>query len=487
MKFILHRSTFGSALAASLALLSSASALGQTSSALMRFETRSHRESSGVHLGRQLGESRVGSLDESIERETRHFTVVRAEGANLMRIHFSQFDLDRVSEIHLTSIADGATQRFTHDMLEAWGGWSAIFNGDAVLVQLLVAPEESVSFEIDEVAVNVPPDEPFEGQGEGGIASICGSDNRVASTDSRVGRLSGANCGTGGGCGGCTAWLTSIGSALTAGHCGTASGGLIEFNVPDSSAAGLPVAAAPEDQYPVGQSYYALQEAGVGFDWAIMDVGPNANTGLRAHWVQGYFHLDPDIPSNDTTLRITGYGVDNSPTGSAPSTCCAWSNGSCIRTGCNSDSLTLQTSTGPKSSHATNSLEYAVDTEPANSGSPVIVNSSDFAIGIHTNGGCTSSGGANSGTRLTQAVLAEYLDIFLGDNTIFVDFANVSPIDLGSALNPLPTVTSGISAAPTGGTVAIAGGTYSAASGHVGTFTKAVTLRAVSGNVTIGN
>jgi hypothetical protein len=218
-----------------------------------------------------------------------------------------------------------------------------------------------------------------------------------------------------------------------------------------------------------------------------MDVGPNANTGLRAHWVQGYFHLDPDIPSNDTTLRITGYGVDNSPAGSAPSTCCAWSNGSCIRMGCNSDSLTLQTSTGPKSSHATNSLEYAVDTEPANSGSPVIINSSDFAIGIHTNGGCTSSGGANTGTRLTQAVLAEYLGIFLGDNTVFVDFANVSSTDLGTALNPLPTVISGMTAAPTGGTVAIAGGSYSAASGHTGTFTKAVTLNAVSGNVTIGN
>ncbi len=471
-------------LAASMTLLSSAIAHGQNSS-LMRFETRSHHEASGVHLGAPSDASRIALDEESVERDIRHFTVVRAEGANLIRIRFGQFDLDRVSEIHLTSIADGATQRFTHAMLEAWDGWSAIFNGDAVLVRLLVAPGESVSYEIHEVAVNLPPTE--SGEGEGGVASICGSDSRVASTDSRVGRLSGANCGSGGGCGGCTAWLTSIGCAMTAGHCGTASGGLIEFNVPDSSAAGLPVASAPEDQYPVGAAYYAFQNADIGFDWAIMDVGPNANTGLRAHWVQGYFHLDPDIPSNDTTLRITGYGVDNSPAGSAPSTCCAWSNGSCIRTGCNADSLTLQTSTGPKSSHATNSLEYAVDTEPANSGSPVIVNSSDFAIGIHTNGGCTTSGGANSGTRLTQAVLAEYLDLFLGENAVFVDFANVSPVDLGTALNPLPTVTGGIAAAPAGGTVAIAGGTYSASSGHVGTFTKAVTLRAVSGNVTIGN
>jgi hypothetical protein len=177
MKSTLHRSV----LAASLALLASASALGQTSS-LMRFETRDHREASGVHLG----EPRAASPDETVQRETRHFTVVRAEGAHLMRVHFGQFDLDHVSEIHLTSIADGATQRFTHAMLEAWGGWSAIFNGDAVLVQLMVAPDESVSFEIDEVAVNMPPTET--GEGDGGIASICGSDNRTASTDSRVGR-----------------------------------------------------------------------------------------------------------------------------------------------------------------------------------------------------------------------------------------------------------------------------------------------------------
>jgi hypothetical protein len=478
MQFTLPHAT----LAASIALLCGGSALGESSS-LMRFETRSHRESSGIHVGDAQTKDAVASLDETPQLATRHFSVVRAEGAHMIRVHFAQFDLDQVSEIHITSLADGATQRFTHDMLEAWSGWSAIFNGDSVLVQLLVAPNESVSFEIDEIAANTPPTE----ISEGGIATICGSDSRTESNDSRVGRLSGANCGDGGGCGGCTAWLTSIGCALTAGHCGTASGGLIEFNVPASNSAGLPVAAAPEDQYPVGGSYYAFQEADVGFDWAIMDVGPNANTGLRAHWVQGYFHLDPDIPADNTTLRITGYGVDNSPAGSAPSTCCAWSNGSCIRTGCNADSLTLQTSTGPKSDHTTNSLSYAVDTEPANSGSPVIVNSSDFAIGIHTNGGCTSTDGANVGTRLTQAVLSDYLNIFLGTNTVFVDFANVSSIDLGTALNPLQSVVAGMSTTPTNGTVAIAGGSYTAANGHTGTFTKAVTLQAVSGTVTIGN
>jgi len=473
---------------AALSLSFAVAASGQTSS-LMRFEAQPHRAASGVHTGdvAVMPDERDAPPEGSEgaqEIAPRYWTVVKSSDAHLIRVHFGQFDLGRASEIHLTSIADGAIQRFTHDMLEAWDGWSAIFNGDAVLVQLLVAPGESASFEIDEMSTNNPIIE----FGDGGIATLCGADGRSASTDSRVGRLSGPNCGGGGGCGGCTAWLSSVGSALTAGHCGTASGGLIEFNVPNSNGAGLPVASNPNDQYPVGTTYYAFQDGDVGFDWAIMSVGPNANTGLRAHWVQGYFHLTPLLPSDGTTLRITGCGIDNSPSGSQPGTCCGWdSNGNCTHFGCNSTSLTVQTSTGDKTDDTTNAVFYAVDTEPANSGSPVIRNSNGYAIGVHTNGGCTSSGGENKGTRLTQAVLSEYLDLFLGADTVFVDHENVSTIDFGSALFPVGTLPLGVALAGSGDVVALAGGSYTAASGNTGVFTKAVTLRAVSGNVTIGN
>ena len=480
----------GTALSASLAgSAAGQTTSGQTASTMMRFETQTYRAASGIQIGDAFAlESADRSDDESdgIEKQLspRFWTVVQAPNTHMIRVHFSQFDLDRNSEIHLTSIADGGTQRFTHAMLDAWQGWSAIFNGDAVLVQLLVAPGETVSFEIDEMSTSSP----SEGLGDGGVATLCGTDSRSASSDSRVGRLSGPNCGSGGGCGGCTAWLTSVGCALTAGHCGTASGGLIEFNIPNSSSSGQPVASNPDDQYPVGTTFYALQDGGVGFDWAIMNVGPNANTGLQAHWVQSYFHLTPLNPSDGSTLRITGCGVDNSPSGSQPGTCCATdSNGNCTHSGCNSSSLTLQTSTGAKTDDTTNAVFYAVDTEPANSGSPVIRTSTDFAIGIHTNGGCTSSGGENKGTRLTQATLSQFLNTFLGANSAFVDHADVSLADIGSALSPMQTLPLGVGIAPVGGSVALAGGSYTAAAGNTGVFTKAVTLRAVSGVVTIGN
>ncbi len=448
----------------------------------MRFDAQPYEHASGEH------EAEPGPLFDDAERKRlvmRHMTLVQSPGANMMRVHFIDYDLGEHSEIHLNSLRDGAVQRFTHAMLKEWAGWSAIFNGDLVLVQLFVAPGDAARFEIDQIAINNPPVEFV----EGGVASICGVDNRIASSDSRVGRLSGPNCGNGGsgnGCGGCTAWLTSVGSAVTAGHCGNGSGGLIEFNVPMSASNGAPVAAAPEDQYPVGVTWFASQDGGTGLDWAIMSVGPNSNTGLRAHWVQGYFHLSPNLPADVTTLRITGYGVDSTPAGSQPTLCCGTDgDGNCNRWGCNSASLTLQTATGPKVSHSTNMFTYAVDTEPANSGSPVIWSTFDYAIGVHTNGGCTADGGANAGTRITQSALSQWLNSFISGAT-FVDFAPVSASQQGTALNPARTVTLGMSLAPVGGTVAIAGGSYNTGSGHIGTFSKAVTLTAVSGNAVIG-
>lgn len=472
------------AILAGAALAAGAPALAQGSE-LMRFDSHPYGVSSGTHTEPPPADwTRSEAEGSEPALATRYWTVVRSPGVNLIRVHFGAYDLGTLSEVRLTSLADNASQRFTQSTLEAWDGWSAIFNGDAVLVQLLVAPGETAQFAIDEIAVNDPPVQVL----DGGIATLCGLDNRVASGDSRVGRLSGPNCGSGGGCGGCTAWLTSIGCALTAGHCGTASGGLIEFNVPASSASGNPVAANPDDQYPVGTTFYAFQDGGLGFDWAIMSVGPNANTGLLAHWVQGYFHLTPVLPGDGATMRVTGCGVDNSPAGASPNTCCAWDgNGNCTHMGCNSASLTLQTSTGSKTGDTANRLFYAVDTEPANSGSPVIRTATDFAVAIHTNGGCTAGGGENSGTRLTQSVLWDWLNIFLGDNVVFVDYADVSSVELGDALTPSPTVMLGASLAPSGGTVAIAGGNYGAASGNTGTITKAITLRAASGVVTIGN
>jgi hypothetical protein len=86
------------------------------------------------------------------------------------------------------------------------------------------------------------------------------------------------------------------------------------------------------------------------------------------------------------TIRITGYGADSGE----------------------SDNI-QQTHAGPFVLDSGTTLGYQADTQGGNSGSPVIWDEADVAIGIHTHGGCSS--GSNKGTDLAghvafQAALA---------------------------------------------------------------------------------
>src|SRR5690606_1209852 len=91
------------------------------------------------------------------------------------------------------------------------------------------------------------------------------------------------------------------------------------------------------------------------------------------------------------TIRITGYG-----TGGGPSS--TWSQ-------------VQKTHTGPYSSLSGTTVRYRVDTTGGNSGSPV-ENESDAGkvIGIHTHGGCTSSGGSNAGTAIQHTGIQNALN-----------------------------------------------------------------------------
>ncbi|CAK4717063.1 unnamed protein product, partial [Aphanomyces euteiches] len=51
-----------------------------------------------------------------------------------------------------------------------------------------------------------------------------------------------------------------------------------------------------------------------------------------------------------------------------------------------------------------NVLGYNVDTQGGSSGSPIISAKDNLVIGLHDCGGCTSSGGANTGIRIEQVV-----------------------------------------------------------------------------------
>jgi len=408
-------------------------------------------------------------------------------GTDWMRLRIGDFQLGEGSDITVSSLLDGGTQRHTAATLAEWDNWTAVFNGDAVEVVLHVGPYDEGAFvaietvayaEVDDI--DHPPDPPS------AVASLCGTDSRVASSDSRVGRMF---------FGGCTGWLISNGGVLTAGHCMPNLGGVLEFNVPQSRSNGATVAADPSDQYPISGNYTAFQNSGVGADWGQFLVGTNANTGRSAHIAQGFFRLTDASPEVDTLLRVTGYGVDNTPTGTGGSgaACCDSTNDDVCEYNCNSTSNTLQTSTGPLDEIRGSEIRYRVDTTPANSGSPIIWESDNgLAIGIHDAGGCDSSsaGNVNGGTAFWQPTLAAYINDLRGSSAVYVDVARAILHPFGTVFRPFETVAQGVAAVPNGGVVSIVKGNYPASAGNTftaGTGNKAMTLEAPVGIVTIGN
>lgn len=408
-----------------------------------------------------------------------------------MQVRFSDYDLGNDSYIILTSLDDGDWQYLDQTYLPIYSDTSGIFSGGGVELALYLAPgDDGVFVNVGEILVGDP--SVFDADPtatEGGVASICGDfDDRVTSNDPRCGRLF---------FGGCTGWLVHNGAALTAGHCGNPDGNLsgvtLEFNVPASSSTGVPNQAVLNNQYPV-TGVFAFESDGEGEDYSVFSVGLNSNTQLRAHLVQGFYHMTGLVPSEGTTLRVTGYGLDNRPAGPSFTCCSRDADGTCTHTNCNSSSLTQQTDTGSCNDCLVGTaIEHTVDTEPANSGSPILWESRNLAIAIHTEGGCDNffSDYDNAGTWLGYGPLSSTLHGVLGPGTVWANSVAAFPVaELGLAIYPTRTVTTAVNFVPNGGQLAIVAGFYPASAGN--TFTagadgKFMTFLAPVGPATIGN
>jgi len=426
---------------------------------------------SGVHQG--TGTLYIGFED-----------TVTITDTPLLRLHFSDYNLGSASSITITSMSDNAIQRLDSSTIEQWEDSSAYFNGDSVKIQLAVAPGDTdVFFEIDKVTIykGASADDPdvfretllsqaraifpnFDEFEE----TLCGVDNRTQFDDPRVGRLS---------YGGCTAWLTSNGSVLTAGHCvdgdpdlagpllpnGMLDGSIqvFELNVPSSLGDGTPVVAHPDDQYPIDRASVQWEYGGrnstsnsLGQDWALFRINANPNTGLTPYQVYGeFFRLSQEQPNMNESIRITGYGVDNTPAGSIPSLFNR-----------NSDNVTSQTDTGAYvgESQINNGMQhqYQVDTTGGNSGSPITHENSGFAIGIHTTGGCQATSGSNSGVSFNYQLLAEAIENFHGTNTVYVDHEYDADSETGSIFAPFDKISEALTVAEPGATISIVAGEY---------------------------
>ena len=300
---------------------------------------------------------------------------IRIKDAAWLRLYFDRLTLahdvvgNTSSILRITSEKDGAVQLLDAVTARQWTQSSAYFNGDAVKLELLAHPNSRLNrVSVDYADVGEVPEVRLS-------RTICDAlDDRTLSTDIRVGRTLP---------GGCTAWLVNDlqNCLLTAGHC-QASADVIEFNVPVSNPDGSYNHPGPEDQYPVDPASVQFVNGGVGNDWCTFGCFPNANTGLTAFEAQGdSFELElPDPVGRDDVIRITGHGTTYAPVD--PSF-----NGA------------QKTHTGPHSSFNGSALGYRTDTTGGNSGSPVILENTGKAIGIHTHGGCSTGGeGSNSGT-----------------------------------------------------------------------------------------
>lgn len=394
-------------------------------------------------------------------------TEIRAAGAAWTRIFFAAAELGNGSYVLLR--APNGDQRLDAKSMQEWSNGSAVFIGDRVPLELYVAPgDKNVFVRIESVQA---------GDQGPGIDTACGADNRVGSTDNRVGRLFNV---------GCTAWGISNGAWLTAGHCvdfdpdntgpllpnGVLDlSGVLEFNVPASQTNGTLVPAAVNDQYPVDltsvQWRYDGVNQGLGKDWAIFRVNRNSNTNLLPWQAYGVpFRVTRETPFIDETVRVTGFGGD---TGTA--------------------NQTNQTSTGQYKGETTSGndirMDHKVDTEGGNSGSPIIWEQMNLCIGIHTNGGCQADeSGTNAGTSLEVDALENAINNFPGNNTRYAD--QLHPLRVaeeGTLFRPFASLAAAIAATPTGGIVSLYVGFYGLTSGTL--LTRAMTLTAPAGGVLI--
>ncbi|WP_081415551.1 T9SS type A sorting domain-containing protein [Aquimarina latercula] len=287
---------------------------------------------------------------------------VSETGATWLRLFFKDVNLGNNSTITITSKLDGATQTLTSKTIKDWNNSSAYFNGDAVTVTLSVAANDSsVGINISELSV---------GELDPTVKSQCGSsDDRVDSADDAIGRIVPI---------GCTGWIITNGKLVTAGHCVGSRAEIIEFNVPKSNPDRTIVHPGPEDQYPIGNfvSPYPNSPSQAN-DWAVFDGFANSQTGQTPIQGQGAsYNVTQDTPGANIT--ITGFGTD---------------------TGI--DNQTQQIHTGPLSSSTNTFVRYRTDTTGGNSGSPIIDTATGNAVGVHAYGGCSGSGGSNSGERAT--------------------------------------------------------------------------------------
>jgi len=353
MIFITKWKTYGKLFMLSFLLLSFFTSNIFAQTAELQYNIESFNMSSGLYNGVTIdgGETFIAFNE-----------IIRGSEAPWLRIYFEDANLGENSFIIMRSVWDGKEQKLDETSIEQWQYSGAYFNGYEIVIELHVAAfDENIFYTINELAVGEFID------GDDLNFTICGpTDDRISSDQNATGRLLSV---------GCTAWIIPNGHFVSAGHClDNTTSNVVQFQVPPSLPNGTLQHPGPEDQYFVNVATKVFVHGGVGNDWGTFEVFPNSVTGLMPKEAQGAFwplvqDLGPD------SIRITGYGVDTGV-----------------------DNRTQQTHIGPNAGSSGTTMRYVTDTQGGNSGSPVIDGFTGNAVGVHTHGFCTSTGGNNNGT-----------------------------------------------------------------------------------------
>jgi hypothetical protein len=258
----------------------------------------------GHTLNWPVGEFRPYSIDSGIlansdrNAVTVYRTTVKVDNAAWLRLYFDKVDVPAGGEIRITSALDGEVQQLNAAELVMWDNSSAYFNGGTVYLELIAAPgtldNRVVLHKVAAQLVNFQ-----DGPCADDDCGICGTDDRVLSSELWTGRLMPV---------GCTGTIYNPSSCVvSAGHC-VQSGLVIQFNVPASASNCYTYNPPVADQFPI--TNYQYQNAGIGADWSVMTTGTN---GLGQHPFDRYGVYRPIAP----TLALSGeasdwsYGVDN--------------------------------------------------------------------------------------------------------------------------------------------------------------------------------
>ena len=282
--------------------------------------------------------------------------------ANYLQMDFADVVLPDGGWIEIESPIDGDSQRITPDDLVDGTFRSAYFNGFALTIRMWTPPGSAApSARITRIDRGLERYfDPF---------SICGStDDRVFRSRKPICRLLIQKSG---GTYVCTGWLVSSTSSghVTAGHClSGASGVTAQYNVPKSSTSGAIRNPGSADQYAWRSGTSQFRNGGVGNDWGVFKVSGNPYTR------QGAFFTFVN-PNTSNTHRRNGYG---SASGDL--------------------SFAQKDHTGTLTSVSSTTIRYRIDSTGGDSGGPVY-RGTWRAVGIHTHGGCTSTGGSNAGTN----------------------------------------------------------------------------------------